>query len=102
MTTKMKAAMRAKWTVEVWLGITVSVLLTLANGCASTRPRERPAGTYLKVLSYNVNWGAPRPELAIELIRKSEADIVCLQETTREWEQIFRQALRSEYPFMQF
>lgn len=54
------------------------------------------------MLTYNVNWGAPAPDLAVYAIRESEADIVCLQETTPEWESFLRRALQAEYPFMHF
>ena len=76
--------------------------LTLVSGCCSTRPPEAAVGLALRVLTYNVNWGAPRPDLAAEVIRASGADIVCLQETTPQWERFLRQALSKEYPFAQF
>jgi endonuclease/exonuclease/phosphatase family metal-dependent hydrolase len=54
------------------------------------------------VLTYNVNWGGPGADLAADVIRRSGADIVCLQETTPEWERFLRDALRREYPFAEF
>jgi endonuclease/exonuclease/phosphatase (EEP) superfamily protein YafD len=74
----------------------------LAFGCRPVRQPEAPAGPHVRVLTYNVNWGAPRPDLAVEIIRHSGADIVCLQETTPEWEGILRSALGGDYPLADF
>jgi endonuclease/exonuclease/phosphatase family metal-dependent hydrolase len=70
--------------------------------CHTTRTAQVPAGPQLRVLTYNVNWGGPRPDLAAQSFRESGADIVCLQETTPQWEQYLRQALGQEYRFAQF
>jgi endonuclease/exonuclease/phosphatase family metal-dependent hydrolase len=60
------------------------------------------SGPHFTVLTYNINWGGPRPDLAADAIRKSGADIVCLQETTPEWAQYLRQSLGDEYSFAAF
>ena len=81
----------------------VAVLLCfLVAGCASTREPQAAPQRYFKVLTYNVNWGGPRPDLAIRAIRESGADIVCLQETTPDWEQVLRRELGTEYRSMRF
>src|SRR5436309_15916825 len=64
--------------------------LILVSGCHSTRPPETGVGPRFHILTYNVNWGGPRPDLAAEVIRASGADVVCLQETTPEWAQFLR------------
>ncbi len=74
----------------------------LLCGCRSTRQAEAPDGPHLRVLTYNVNWGAPEAETAAQIIRESRADVVCLQETTPQWEGFLRAALRREYPFAEF
>ena len=71
-------------------------------GCRSVRQPEAPNGPHFTLLTYNVNWGAPRPDLAVRAILESKADIVCLQETTPEWEAILGSSLKAEYPFMHF
>src|SRR6185503_585402 len=76
--------------------------LLLAAGCRSTRQPEEPVSPHVRVLSYNVNWGVPRPDLAVEIIRDSGADIVCLQETTPEWEDLLRRALGRDYLLAEF
>ncbi|HEX5221045.1 MAG TPA: endonuclease/exonuclease/phosphatase family protein, partial [Verrucomicrobiae bacterium] len=78
-----------------------ALLLVLLCGCSTTRVAPTPTGPHLRVLTYNVNWGGARPDLAIEAIRSSDADIVCLQETTPQWEQYLRQYL-PEYRFAEF
>lgn len=78
------------------------MLTVVLTGCQSTRRAETPSGPQVRVLTYNVNWGAPRADLAVDIIRKSAADIVCLQETTPEWEQYLRQVLAGQYQFMKF
>jgi endonuclease/exonuclease/phosphatase family metal-dependent hydrolase len=77
-------------------------LAALVTGCRSARPSETPIGPHFKALTYNVNWGAPQPELAVEIIRRSQADIVCLQETTPQWERMLRRELVREYPHAEF
>ena len=79
----------------------LAALLVLVCGCSTTRVAQTPTGPHVRMLTYNVNWGGYRPDLAIEAIRSSDADIVCLQETTPQWEQYLRQSL-PEYRFAQF
>lgn len=82
--------------------LALATLLITVTGCHSTKVAETPAGPNFHLMTYNVNWGEPRPELAAALIRKSGADIVCLQETTPAWEQFLRQNLASDYSFVEF
>jgi endonuclease/exonuclease/phosphatase (EEP) superfamily protein YafD len=82
--------------------IVFSLLVALVAGCRSTRQAEAPAGPHIRVLTYNVNWGAPGANLAAEIIRQSGADIVCLQETTPQWEQFLRRELATQYAFAEF
>ena len=79
-----------------------ALLVALFTGCHSTRSPAEPRGPHLRVLTYNLNWGGPDAGAAAEIIRRSGADVVCLQETTPEWERLLREALRSEYPFAEF
>jgi endonuclease/exonuclease/phosphatase family metal-dependent hydrolase len=74
-------------------------LAELLCGCRATRTAQVPAAPHIRVLTYNVNWGGARLDLAADAIRGSGAEIVCLQETTPECEQYLRQALGGEYPF---
>src|SRR5256885_2684153 len=80
----------------------LAVLAALLAGCHSVQPAAAPIGPHFRVLAYNINWGMPRADLAAEVIRKSGAEIVCLQQTTPQWEMQFRPALSREYPNMEF
>ena len=77
-------------------------------GCARTVPQqahaapEPPVGPTVRVLTYNVNWGGARPDLAVAAIREADADVVCLQETTPEWETYLRAELAGGYPHVMF
>jgi len=82
--------------------ISCLVLLVIAAGCHSVRPPEQATTPHFRLMTYNVNWGQPRPELAVEIIRREKPDIVCLQETTPQWEQYLRATLAREYPHMSF
>src|SRR5688572_7327118 len=77
-------------------------LTGLLCGCRATRTAQIPAAPHIRVLTYNVNWGAARPDLAADAIRRSGAEIVCLQETTPQWERYLRQALGRDYAFAEF
>jgi endonuclease/exonuclease/phosphatase family metal-dependent hydrolase len=78
------------------------LLAALLSACRTTRTPDTPAAPHITVLTYNVNWGGARPDLVAEIIQRSGADIICLQETTPEWEQYLRQKLINDYPFAEF
>src|SRR5688572_2704906 len=84
----------------------VVVLLVLcllgAVGCAGRRSPEPMTGAHLSVLTYNVNFGGPRPDLAVQAIAEANADVVCLQETNPAWERMIRDALGERYPHVHF
>src|SRR3954466_8140761 len=82
--------------------VMLGALAVLLVGCHSVRPAAIATGSHFRVLTYNVNWGMPRADLAAEVIRKSGAEIVCLQETTPQWKMQLRAALSREYPYMEF
>lgn len=84
------------------LFLILAAVLALMTGCRSTRQAEVPAGPHVRVLTYIVNWGAPGPDLAADIIRQSGADIVCLQETTPQWEQFLRRELAADYSLVEF
>ena len=47
------------------------LMIAPAVGCRSVRLPEAVQGPHFRVLTYNVNWGQPRPELAVEMIRQA-------------------------------
>ncbi|HXI70770.1 MAG TPA: endonuclease/exonuclease/phosphatase family protein [Verrucomicrobiae bacterium] len=78
------------------------LIVGLVCGCHTTRTATVPTAPHIRVLTYNVNWGGARPDLAAEIIQRSGAEIVCLQETTPQWAEYLRQALGRDYQFTQF
>ncbi|MHC4607689.1 MAG: endonuclease/exonuclease/phosphatase family protein [Planctomycetota bacterium] len=76
--------------------------VSLVAGCAATRTPEKPTGPHFRVMTWNVNWGGPGPELVPQTILAEDSDIVCLQETTRRWERFLRPRLDKHYPHILF
>jgi endonuclease/exonuclease/phosphatase (EEP) superfamily protein YafD len=88
--------------MKTWLKICGSFLLAILTGCQSARPPEIAVRPHFRLMSYNVNWGGPAPELAVAAIRREQPDVVCLQETNAEWERYLRGQLSKDYPHMAF
>src|SRR4051812_13389564 len=84
--------------VHLWL----ILFLFFIGGCSTARKPETPTGLHFSVLTYNVNFGGPRPDPAIDAIRRADADVVCLQETTPAWEDLIRAELADVYPYISF
>ncbi len=80
-----------------------SVVLALAlSGCAAAPLSPRapaPGSARYTVESYNVECGKHRDSSIIEAIGAASADIVCLQETTREYETAIRRRWSARYPY---
>jgi endonuclease/exonuclease/phosphatase (EEP) superfamily protein YafD len=94
---------RKKWlSLLPTAGIFAYIFLTV--GCAGylTRKPEAPTGPHFKILTYNLNWGAPRPDISLDAILNADADIVCLQETTRAWENYLVPQLKEKFPHYLF
>lgn len=80
------------------------LFLLLALGC-TPQPRTEnvldpadPQRPRFIVATYNVNFGMPRPDLALAAMRSTGADVLCLQETTEQWMDYLKPALRDQYP----
>ncbi len=77
----------------------------LLLSCASqpeVKPDPAPPPEAFRVMTWNVNWGVGCPGMVAETIRRSGAEVVCLQETNEEWRQVLRRDLGREYPFQVF
>ena len=75
----------------------------LSIGCRTTRQPEVIApGTGISALTYNVNWGGAGADQVAEILRSSQADILCLQETTPAWEQYLRSEIGADFRFVAF
>lgn len=70
--------------------------------CASQPEVKRDPAAAFRVMTWNVNWGVNRPDVVAETIRRSGAEVVCLQETNEEWRQVLQRELGREYPFQVF
>src|SRR5688500_2289854 len=90
-----------------WTGTATLLLISaiFAPGCASRPAASVPAQSAppdFSVLTYNVNFAAPRPDLAVRAVADAGADIVCLQETTPQWEAVMREGVGQLSPHMHF
>ena len=52
----------------------------------------------MRVVTWNVNWGFVAPHAAAETLRRLDADVICLQETTPDWQRVFETQLADIYP----
>ena len=57
-----------------------------------------PALRSLRLMTYNLNYGNPRPETSLAAIEHEDADIVLLQEITDTWKQALEQRFARRYP----
>lgn len=79
-----------------------------SGGSPPTPPTEvtveetEARGPALRVATYNVNRSLAGSEAAEEAIRKTDADVVCLQETNTEWERQLREVFAGRYDHMEF
>ncbi|MDY7010026.1 MAG: endonuclease/exonuclease/phosphatase family protein [Planctomycetota bacterium] len=67
----------------------------------ATRPTTRPAGNFT-IASYNINYGNVNLKEVVETIQKSDAVLVCLQETNRQSEIHLRRSLSRKYRYIYF
>lgn len=86
--------------LHAWIGL-------LSLGCASeTRGLDEPIPTDLEltVVSYNVNYGLAGDAQTLAAVLDVDADVVLLQETTAEWEQVLRASsqLHERWPHANF
>ena len=78
------------------------VLLAIVFSCSPPRRPENPTGPHFKIMTWNINFGGPGPDLVPKTILEEDPDIVCLQETTPAWERFLRPRLEDRYPFVRF
>tara|TARA_B100000809_G_scaffold260127_1_gene306444 strand:- start:468 stop:1208 length:741 start_codon:yes stop_codon:yes gene_type:complete len=55
----------------------------------------------ISVLTYNVNYHFINKKV-VSILDSINADVICLQETNKAWEDIIRAGLTSKYPFIEF
>jgi endonuclease/exonuclease/phosphatase family metal-dependent hydrolase len=81
-------------------------LALLVGGCHPA-PRKSPPPLVkkqqqLKVVTFNVNYAGVDMARAAQVLRKADADVVALQETTPAWERYLRRRLRARYPVQRY
>lgn len=82
-----------------------SLLLTMVFlvGCASLPESDlAPGEPALRVVTYNINWGGPNPLQVADFLLHADADLICLQETHRQWETFLKSHLAGSYPYDSF
>jgi endonuclease/exonuclease/phosphatase family metal-dependent hydrolase len=81
----------------------IIVFWTVFAGCTSPqKPNFSPSQPHLKVVTYNVNWGFVRPTLVVDFLDRTDADIICLQETHSQWESVIKMRLLTRCPYSIF
>lgn len=72
--------------------------VVVAAPALSRAARARP----LRLMTFNVNYGNPDPDAALDAIADANADVVLLQEITDEWKRALASRFRATYPHQVF
>lgn len=79
------------------------VLAICACGPAPLEPRDpTPGRAHFTIQSYNVTAERFSDAATVEAVGQANADIVCLQETGREWRPVLERRYAERYPYMLF
>ncbi len=65
-----------------------------------SRATDSEGGKSIRVMTYNILWRDSDYLATVDLIRAADADVVALQEINPESENILREALADDYPYM--
>ena len=79
-----------------WSLVLITIVLTLLSR------RSKAADDSLTVATFNINFGNVALGEIEKAIRQADADIVCLQETTRQSEQFLRRKFAGQYRHIRF
>jgi endonuclease/exonuclease/phosphatase family metal-dependent hydrolase len=75
----------------------------MACGPAPLEPEPpTPGSPHFKIVTYNVELNEADQQSSLEAVGAADADIVCLQEVTADWESALRSRYEAEYPHMLF
>jgi endonuclease/exonuclease/phosphatase (EEP) superfamily protein YafD len=74
----------------------IAVLLLAA--VVSDAAPAAAAASQLRLMTYNLNFGNPRPETSLLAIEQEDADIVLLQEITNSWKHALDRRFAKQYP----
>lgn len=84
-----------------WVVVLAGACLVGLLVCTVRQPQAPEPGPFT-VMTYNVNYDMPRADETVAAIRNADADLVCLQETTPQWESLLRRELGGRYRHMRF
>ena len=79
-------------TAIFWAAVRLPGTTTNPASGPTTKPNVK-----FTVATYNINYGNVDLKKIARIIRKADADLVCLQETNRQSEKHLRRALRRKY-----
>ncbi len=79
------------------------LLAAVLIGIVIVRPvAARADARALRLMTFNVNYGNPSPNEALDAIEKADVDIVLLQEVTSEWKRQLATRFAKRYPHQVF
>jgi endonuclease/exonuclease/phosphatase (EEP) superfamily protein YafD len=80
------------------------LLAAVLIGVVIARPTSarQDAARAIRVMTFNINYGNPTPDEALEAIAKADADVVLLQEITSEWKRQLAARFGKQYPHRVF
>jgi len=81
--------------------LALAIVVTLTALCADVTATQPTAAT-LRVATYNINWGNRDLKTMVATIEQADADVVCLQETTKQSEVYLQRNLRESYHHIRF
>lgn len=88
------------------VGLALVGLALVVGGCHSAPQKSPPPlvkqKQQLKVVTFNVNYAGVDMARAAQVLRKADANVVALQETTPAWERYLRRRLKARYPVQQY
>lgn len=81
------------------MSLATFLALLLLVGCVeSSVAPQTITPSALRLMTYNLNYGNPRPETSIAAIENANADLVLLQEITAEWRDRLQKRFTTQYP----
>lgn len=83
-------------------GFLLTLVLMFWSGCQKPVPDFHPNQPSFSVITYNVNWGFVKPQNVVLFLEDQSADVICLQETHRQWEDFLKVNLKNKYPYSVF
>lgn len=78
------------------------MILPVAGCGRGPAPDFSPDAPFIKVVTYNVNWGFVEPGNVVDFALTADADVICFQETHADWEAVLRSQLKRRYQYFVF